>query len=130
MDIVGDALIRIKNGYLAKKGSVELPYSKLILAIGKLLEKEGFIASLKEEKGKTDTFIRLIAELKYDHKRAAVTDVVRVSKPGLRVYKGRNSLPHVLNGLGIAIVSTPKGIMSDRQARKEGLGGEVMAHIW
>lgn len=124
MDNVSDTLTRIKNGYLAKKKTVELIYSKLILAICKLLQKEGYLASVKQEKG------RITVELKYDSRKASLTEIKRISKPGLRVYKGKNDLPRVLNGLGIAIVSTPLGVMTDKQARKEGVGGEIMAYVW
>lgn len=126
MDTVADALIRIKNGYMAYKEDVVLSYSKLILAICKVLKTEGFIADFKEDK-KTG---KVLVNLKYENKQPAITNVIRVSKPGLRVYKGRNALPRVLNGLGIAIISTPRGVMTDKQARKEGLGGEVMAQVW
>lgn len=129
MDTVGDSLIRIKNGYLAGKDSVVLSYSKVVLSICKLLAKEGYLIEAKEDKKS------ITVALKYDgathaKRKAAVTDVKRISKPGLRVYKSKGSLPWVLNGLGVAIVSTPKGIMTDRQARKEGVGGEIMAYVW
>lgn len=130
MDIVADSLIRIKNGYLAYKEEVILPYSKLVLAICTLLEKEGFITSFKEVKIEGKNFNRIQVILKYLGKKPALTDVKRISKPGLRVYKPSKALPRVLNGFGLAIVSTPKGVMSDKQARKEGVGGEVMAHVW
>ena len=123
-DSVADALIRIKNGYRASKTEVLLSYSKQVLAICKLLEKEGYIESVKQEKN------GIFVVLKYNGKESAVTDVKRISKPGLRVYKNKKALPYVLNGLGIAIVSTPKGILTDKQARKEGVGGEVMAFVW
>ncbi len=124
-DTIADSLIRIKNGYLAQKSEISLTYSKLILAICQVLVKEGFIASAK-----TDGTKQINVILKYDGRRSAVTDVKRVSKPGLRVYKGSKQIPRVLGGLGIALVSTPKGILTDRQARKEGVGGEVLAFIW
>ena len=131
MDIVADSLIRIKNGYLAFKGEVILPYSKLIISICELLKKEGFIQDLKTEnmEGKKNVF-QIKVTLKYEAKRAAVEGVRRVSKPGLRVYQGKDNLPYVLDGLGIAIISTPKGVMTDKQARKEGVGGEIMAYVW
>jgi len=129
MDPVGDSLIRIKNGYLAGKDTVVLSYSKLILSICKLLSKEGYLQEVKDDKKS------ITVTLKYDGathatRKAAVTDVKRISKPGLRVYKSRGSLPWVLNGLGIAIVSTPKGVLTDKQARKERVGGEVLAYVW
>lgn len=124
-DTIADSLIRIKNGYLAQKSEIELVYSKLILAICQVLTKEGFITSAKADGTKKITVV-----LKYDGRRSAITDVKRVSKPGLRVYKGSKQIPRVLGGLGIALVSTPKGILTDRQARKEGVGGEVLAFVW
>lgn len=130
MDIVADALIRIKNGYLAYREEVVLPYSKVVLAICSLLEKEGFISSFKEEQVEGKNFNRIQVELKYLGKKAALSDVKRISKPGLRVYKSNKALPRVLNGYGLAIISTPKGVMSDKEARKQGVGGEVMAYIW
>ncbi len=130
-DGVADALIRIKNGYLSQKEEVILPYSKLVLAISKLLEKEGYIGAVKEINDEKKPSFKLIKiSLKYEGKKAAVSDVRRISKPGLRVYKGSRKLPWVLNGIGIAIISTPKGVMTDRQARKEKLGGEIMAYVW
>lgn len=124
VDIVADALIRIKNGYLVGKISVVVRFSKLILRIMKLLQKEGFIESVKQDKGE------LVVTLKYNGRVPSLTDVKRVSMPSLRVYKGVKSLPQVLNGLGIAIISTPKGLMTDKEARKQRLGGEVLAFVW
>lgn len=130
-DGVADALIRIKNGYLSQKEEVILPYSKLVLAISKLLEKEDYVGTVKEINDEKKPSFKLIKiSLKYEGKKAAVSDVRRISKPGLRVYKGSRKLPWVLNGIGIAIISTPKGVMTDRQARKEKLGGEIMAYVW
>lgn len=130
MDIVADSLIRIKNSYLSYRERTTLPYSKLVLAICKLLKEEGFIEDFKEEKVEDKVFSRIVVELKYLGKKAALTDVKRISKPGLRVYKPSKALPRVLNGFGLAIISTPKGVLSDKQARKEGVGGEVLAHVW
>ena len=126
MDKVADLLIRVKNGYMASSKEVAITYSKLNLSICQLLLKENYIDSMQEEADK-----RLIrVKLKYQGRNPVLTDVKRISKPGRRVYKGSKFLPYVNDGLGIVIVSTPKGIMSDRQARKEGLGGEVMAFVW
>lgn len=131
MDTVADALIRIKNGYMAYKEDVELPYSKLIISICNVLKKEKYIEEFKEEQNKSGKNITKIAvKLRYENRKPALTGVVRVSKPGLRVYKGKTAIPYVLNGLGIALISTPKGLMTDKQARKAGLGGEIMAQIW
>lgn len=124
MDKVADLLIRIKNGYLASKKEVVASYSKLNLAICEVLTEEGFISSCQAEKGE------LQVSLKYNGKQPALNDVKRISKPGKRVYMSGRKLPYVLNGLGIAIVSTPKGVMTDKKARKEGIGGEVMAFVW
>lgn len=123
-DSVADTLIRIKNGYLASQPEVLVTYSKLVLALCKLLTEQEFIESCKEETGK----IKVV--LKYEGRKPVLTDVKRVSRPGLRVYKGVKALPSVLNGLGVAVISTPKGLMTDKQARKEGVGGEVMAYVW
>lgn len=123
-DSVSDALIRIKNGYRVGRESVDLRYSKLILNMVKLLAKEGYL-------GKVETKDKDISvELKYNGKLPSITDIKRVSRPSLRVYKGVQELPRVMNGLGIAIVSTPKGIMSDKEARKIKMGGEVLALVW
>lgn len=130
MDIVADSLIRIKNGYLAYREEVILPYSKLVLAICELLLQEGFIESFKEAKIEGKNFNQITVVLKYLGKKPALTDVKRISKPGLRVYKPSKALPRVLNGFGLAIISTPKGVMSDKHARKERVGGEVLAYVW
>lgn len=130
MDIVADSLIRIKNGYLAYREEVILPYSKLVLAICKLLQDESFIESFKEEKVEGKNYSNIKVVLKYLGKKPALTDVKRISKPGLRIYKSHRALPKVLNGFGLAIISTPKGVMSDKHARKENVGGEVLAYVW
>lgn len=124
MDPIADALIRIKNGYSVGRVSVDISFSKLILKLMELLEKEGYIGKVSKKDRS------LIVELKYEARKAILTDIKRVSKPSLRIYKGSKELPRVLNGLGIAIISTPKGLMSDRDARKQNLGGEVLALVW
>ncbi len=124
MDKVGDLLIRLKNGYKASRMDVKILNSKLAVAILKVLETEGYIEDHKVD-GREIT-----VTLKYDNRAPVLTDVKRVSKPGLRVYQSSKNLPRVLNGMGIALISTPKGVMTDKQARKEGLGGEVMALVW
>lgn len=131
MDTIADALIRIKNSYMAYRPETVLSYSKIVRSICDVLVAEGYISSVKEiEAGKRNQFKALQVELKYTNKKPSVTEVKRISKPGLRVYKGRTALPYVLNGLGIALISTPKGIMTDKQARKEGVGGEILAYVW
>lgn len=124
MDNVGDALIRIKNGYVVGKQSVSVRYSKLILNLMKLLQKEGYLETTSHKDRE------IIVTLKYKERKPALTDIKRVSKPSLRVYKGASQLPFVLNGLGISIISTPKGLMTDKQARKLKVGGEVLALVW
>lgn len=130
-DPISDALTRIKNGYMALKPEVSLPYSKFIIAVCTVLQKEGFIIEFKEApKAENSKLIEIQVKLKYEGKKPAMSEVKRVSKPGLRVYKSKSSIPYVLNGLGIAIISTPKGVMTDKQARKEGVGGEIIAYVW
>lgn len=124
MDNVADALVRIKNGYNVGKLTVKVRYSKLILGICKLLVSEGYLESCNQKKNEIE------AVLKYNNRKPAISDVKRVSKPGLRVYKGANDLPRVLNGMGIAIISTPKGILTDKEAKKQKVGGEVLAEVW
>lgn len=123
-DPIADTLIRIKNGYLVGKVSVVIRYSKQVLQLLKLLKKEGYISDVAQ-KDKV-----LLVSLKYNGRVPTMTDAKRVSKPSLRVYKGVKDLPRVLNGLGIAIISTPKGLMIDSQARKQKVGGEVLALVW
>lgn len=131
MDTVADALTRIKNGYMASKEVVLLPYSKFVKSICEVLQNEGYIAGFKEVASeKNEKFLNLAVDLLYKDRKPVLSEVKRVSKPGLRVYKNKQRLPYVLNGLGVAIVSTPKGVMTDRQARKEGLGGEIVAYVW
>jgi len=124
MDPVADALIRIKNGYSIGKQSVSLRYSKLILKLMKLLQDEGYLQGVDSKQRE------IIVSLKYNARKPAISDIKRVSRPSLRIYKGAADLPFVLNGLGIAVISTPKGLMTDRQARKLKIGGEVLALVW
>lgn len=124
MDNIADTLIRIKNGYSVSKPKVSVRYSKLILSICKLLVTEGYLESCKQSGNEIEVI------LKYNNRKPAVADVKRISKPGLRIYKGSNNLPKVLNGLGIAIISTPKGVLTDRAAREQKVGGEILAEIW
>lgn len=130
-DPIADALIRIKNAYLAYKETVILPYSKIIEAICEVLKKAGYITDFAVEASARNEKIKQInVSLKYADRKGVLTEVKRVSKPGLRIYKNKKSLPYVLNGLGIAIISTPRGVMTDKQARKEGVGGEILAYVW
>lgn len=128
MDRVSDALTRIKNGYMAGRKDVFLPYSKLNKAICAVLEKEGYIEKAEDVTGENKYSFKVI--LKYMDRKPVLSGLKRISKPGLRVYKNKSALPWVLNGMGIALISTPKGVMTDKQARKENLGGEILAFVW
>ena len=128
-DPIADMLTRIRNANQLKYKEVEVPASKIKVEIAKILKEQGFIANYKIEKGTPANIIKL--ELKYgQNKERVITGLKRISKPGLRVYANATELPRVLNGLGIAIISTSKGLMIDKEARKENLGGEVLAYIW
>mgnify|MGYP002627229457 CR=1 FL=1 len=128
-DPIADMLTRIRNANQLKYKEVEVPASKIKVEIAKILKEQGFIANYKVEKGAPMSMIKI--ELKYgQNKERVITGLKRISKPGLRVYANASELPRVLNGLGIAIISTSKGLMIDKEARKENLGGEVLAYIW
>ena len=125
-DPIADMLTRIRNANSSKHKTVDIPASKMKKAIAKILLEEGYIKSVEEINDDAQGIIRIT--LKYDEKGARVIDgLKRISKPGLRVYASKDELPQVLNGLGIALISTSKGIKTDKEARKEGLGGEVLA---
>ena len=128
-DPIADLLTRIRNAGTSKHKTVDIPASKMKVAIAKILFEEGYIKSFEEIKDETQGIIRVT--LKYDEKGNKVIDgLKRISKPGLRVYASKDELPKVLNGLGIALISTSKGIMTDKKAREAGIGGEVLAYIW
>ena len=128
-DPIADMLTRIRNANQMRYKEVEVPASTIKKEIARILKDEGFINDYKIKKNNVQDII--VLSLKYgDKKERVITGLKRISKPGLRVYAKANEIPKVLNGLGIAIVSTSKGIMSDKQARKESLGGEVLAYIW
>ena len=126
-DPIADMLTRIRNAQQAQKSSVVMPSSKLKVAIAKVLKSEGYIDdfAVTESAGKAE----LVLSLKYYAGRPVIERIERVSRPGLRVYKGSDDLPRVMNGLGVAIVSTPKGVMTDRAARAAGAGGEVLCIV-
>ena len=128
-DPIADMLTRIRNANAVSHPAVEMPSSKLKVALARLLKEEGFISSYEE---KVDgSFKTLTIELKQDeNKKPVITSLKRVSKPGLRNYCKAKNLPQVLGGMGVAIVSTSKGLLSDRKARKENLGGEILAYIY
>lgn len=126
-DPVADMLTRIRNAQLAQKNSVAMPSSKLKVAIAAVLKDEGYIDdfAVRDAEGKS----QLDIALKYYAGRPVIERIERISRPGLRVYKGSSDLPRVMNGLGIAIVSTPKGVMTDRRARATNVGGEVLCIV-
>jgi small subunit ribosomal protein S8 len=129
-DTIADMLTRIRNANLARHQTTEIPATNMTRSIAKVLHDEGFIAEFQEvgEGVKRN----LVVSLKYKGKsrQPLITALKRVSKPGLRVYSNRKELPRVLGGIGIAIISTSSGIMTDREARRQGVGGEVLCYIW
>ena len=129
-DPIADMLTRIRNANSSKHKTVDVPSSNMKLAIANILLNEGYIKSLEEIKSENNQGVIRIT-LKYDEKGNRVIDgLKRISKPGLRVYASKDQLPQGLNGLGIALISTSKGIKTDKEARQLGLGGEVLAYVW
>ncbi len=126
-DPIADMLTRIRNAQMVEKGAVSMPSSKLKVAIAQVLKDEGYIDgfAIKGDSGKNELEIAL----KYYAGRPVIERIERVSRPGLRIYKGRHDLPQVMNGLGVAIVTTPQGVMTDRKARAAGIGGEVLCYV-
>ena len=127
-DPLGDLLTRIRNGQRAKKDSVLSPSSKLRVRVLDVLQREGYIRGYTDEDMGPIKGVRI--ELKYFEGQPAIKHVARVSKPGRRVYSGATELPRVMNGLGITIVSTPRGVLSDAEAREQNVGGEVLAEVF
>lgn len=127
-DPLGDLLTRIRNGQRARKDSVVSPASKLRTRVLDVLQREGYIRGYSEEDMGPAKGVRI--ELKYFEGQPAIKHVARVSKPGRRIYSGSQDLPRVMNGLGITIVSTPKGVLSDAEAREQNVGGEVLAEVF
>lgn len=127
-DPLGDLLTRIRNGQRARKDSVLTPASKLRVRVLDVLQREGYIRGYSEEQMGPAAGIRI--ELKYFEGQPAIKHVARVSKPGRRIYSGAQDLPRVRNGLGITIVSTPRGVLSDAEAREHNVGGEVLAEVF
>ena len=126
-DPIADMLTRIRNAQRVNKNSVGMPSSNLKVAIAKVLQEEGYIDSFEVMKDGAKAELKIA--LKYYVGRPVIEKLERVSRPGLRIYKGRDELPSVMNGLGVAIVSTPKGVMTDRKARSTGVGGEVLCYV-
>jgi small subunit ribosomal protein S8 len=129
-DPISDMLTRIRNASEKRHESTRIPASKMSRSIASVLQQEGFIANVSEEG--EGIARQLVLELKYSgkHRQPTIRRVQRVSKPGLRIYKNTRQLPKVLGGLGVAIISTSRGVMSDRDARKQGVGGEVLCYIY
>ena len=128
-DVISDMLTRIRNAINAKHTTVDVPTSKVKVAIAQILKDEGYITDFAETGEGVEKMINIT--LKQDNKgKYVITGLKRISKPGLRIYASVNDLPKVINGLGIAIISTSKGIMTDKQARTQSVGGEVLAYVW
>ena len=128
-DPIADMLTRIRNANSAKHTTVDIPASNMKRAIAQILFDEGYIKSFEEIKDEKQGIIRVT--LKYDENgKRVISGLKRISKPGLRIYVSKDELPQILNGLGIALISTSKGIKTDKEARIAGLGGEVLAYIW
>jgi len=128
-DSIADMLTRIRNANAAKHDTVKIPASNMKRAIAQILLEEGYIRSFRYHEDDKQGEIEIV--LKYGpNKSKVITGLKRVSKPGLRIYSSCEELPRVMKGLGVAILSTPKGVMTDRSARKENVGGEVLAYIW
>ncbi|MGL9774472.1 MAG: 30S ribosomal protein S8 [Sodalis sp. (in: enterobacteria)] len=125
-DPIADMLTRIRNGQAANKTAVSMPSSKLKVAIANLLKEEGFIEDYKVE-GDTKPTLELV--LKYFQGKPVVETIQRISRPGLRIYKKKDALPKVMAGMGIEVISTSKGVMTDRAARQAGLGGEIICYV-
>ena len=128
-DPIADMLARIRNAQMARHTYVDMPSSRIKHSIADLLAGEGYVGKVEEvENG---AFKNLRIQLKYDDARKPfITDLKRVSKPGRRVYKGKDDVPWVLSGVGVAILSTSRGVMTDRQARRNGVGGEILCYVW
>lgn len=128
-DPVADFLARIRNAQLVKHAEIVLPSSKMKVRIAEILSNEGYVGDVRIDKDEKQN--RLVVGLKYDGEgRPVIEGMRRVSKPGLRVYKAAKDIPTVRGGMGMAVVSTSRGVMSDQQARKENVGGEVLCYIW
>ena len=129
-DTISDMLTRLRNANLAKHQIVEVPSTKMTRNIAGILLEEGFIQSVEEVKESFNSQLLLSLKYRGKHREPIITALRRVSKPGLRVYANRKELPRVLGGLGIAVISTSQGVMTDNKARHQGLGGEVLCYIW
>ena len=129
-DPIADMLTRIRNGNTAKHDTVDVPASIMKKAIADILTNEGYIKGYEVIEDGVKSTMRITLKYGADKNEKVITGIKRISKPGLRVFAGKNELPKVLGGLGVAIISTSKGIMTDKEARKLGIGGEVVAFVW
>jgi small subunit ribosomal protein S8 len=131
-DPISDMLTRIRNALVIGHGSLSMPSSKLKVAVAEILRQEGYITDYEVAEGKPASTLRI--QLKYHGdrrtRRPVITGIERVSKPGRRIYAGRKEIPWVLSGMGIVVMSTPKGVMTGQQARRQGIGGEVLCKVW
>ena len=128
-DPVADFLTRVRNAIRAKQQKVDVPASKLKTEIARILKEEGYISNFKATEENGQKLLRVY--LKYsNNNEAAISNLERISKPGCRVYVGRTEIPRVLGGLGINILTTPRGVMTGRDARKQGVGGEILCQVW
>jgi small subunit ribosomal protein S8 len=128
-DPISDMLTRIRNAGMARKAETAMPSTKILVAIAKILKDEGYIADYEVIEKRPQN--QLVIKLRYGQdKRHTIRELRRVSKPGLRVYAGKNEIPRVRSGLGIAIVSTPQGVLTGYEARRRGIGGEVLCTVW
>ena len=129
-DTISDMLTRIRNANMARHQTTEIPSTKMTRSIARVLREEGFISDFTEQEEGVKRTIVVSLKYKGKNRRPIINTLKRVSKPGLRVYSNRKDLPRVLGGIGVAIISTSSGIMTDRDARRQGLGGEVLCYIW
>jgi small subunit ribosomal protein S8 len=127
-DPIADLLSRIKNAYMARHGELQVPFSKMKESICNVLVQEGYVSSVKV--ADVDSRKSLLIKLKYQKNEAAISNIKQISKPGVRIYSKYAHIPRVWGGLGISILSTPRGIMSDKEAKKQKLGGELICQIW
>jgi len=127
-DLIADAFTIIRNGIMAKKENVDVPASKMLKSILEILKRENYIDNFKLIEDKKQGILRIY--LKYINFKPAIRNIKRISKSGLRVYVNRHKIPSVLRGLGLAIISTSKGIITDKEAKAQGLGGEIIGYIW
>ena len=129
-DTIADMLTRIRNAGLVRHQTTNVPATKMTRSIARVLKEEGFIADFEESSEGVKNFLVISLKYKGKNRQPIIKAMKRVSRPGLRVYSNRKELPRVLGGIGIAIISTSKGIMTDREARRQGVGGEVLCYVW